>query len=76
MKTYDQLTPDEQTRALAHERVQLAGTLRDYLLGNNRDTMPAALRPIIDRFDQAALARVQARSYLTGEQERNAVRID
>ena len=76
MKTYDQLTADEQTRALAHERAQLAGTLRDYLIGNNRETMPAALRPIIDRFDQAALARVQARSYLTGAQERDAVRID
>ena len=76
MKTYDQLTAEDQARALAEERSQLAGKFRDYLLGNNRETAPADFQPIIDRFDALALARVKARDYLTGEQERDAVRID
>jgi hypothetical protein len=76
VKTYDQLTTEEQTRALAHERTNLAGKLRDYLIGNNRDAMPIALRPIVDRFDQAALSQAQGRTYLTGAVERDAVKID
>ncbi len=76
MKTFDQLITEEQERALAHERTDLAGKLRDYLIGNNRDTMPIALRPIITSFDAVALSQAQSRTYLTGAVEREAVRID
>ena len=76
MKTYDQLTTEDQQRALAQERTELAERLRDYLIGNNRETVPAPFQPIIDRFDALALNRVKARSYLTGAAERDAVRID
>ena len=76
MKTYDQLTLEEQARALSQERSTLAGKFHDYLLGNNRETVPVAFQPIITSFDALALTRVKTRNYLTGEQERDAVRID
>jgi len=57
MKTYAQLTIEEQARALVQERTALAGKLRDYLLGNNRGTMPPDLQPIIDAFEASVLSR-------------------
>ena len=76
MKTYDQLTPEERANALSQERSQLAGEFRDYLLGNNRETVPVAFQPLIAGFDALALNRVKARNYLSDAAERDAVRID
>jgi hypothetical protein len=76
VNSYSELTAEQRERALAHARVELAAELRDYLLGNNREAMPMALRPIIDRFEAVVLARAQTRNYLTGVQERGAVRVD
>jgi len=76
MKTYAQLTTDEQQRALVHERAALAGKVRDYLLGNNRGTMPPDLQPIIDAFEASVLSRARRNNYLETEQERAATRLD
>jgi hypothetical protein len=76
MKTYLQLTPEEQQRALVHERAALASKLRDYLLGNNRGLMPPDLQPIIDAFEASVLSRARRNHYLKTEAQRNAVRID
>ena len=76
MKTYAQLTIEEQARALLQERAALANKVRDYLLGNNRGTMPPDLQPMIDAFEASVLSRARRNDYLETEQERAATRLD
>ena len=76
MKTHAQLTTEEQQHAVALARAELATEIRDYLLGNNRETMPVQLQPVVRAFDAAALARAQGRNYLTTAAERDAIPLD